>query len=200
MSITRTVLKRKFPISANATLSLVFSQFSCLCKNQMWIDRMNDCVYQSCNKTQEDSTFVSLVVPLSPLSRCFEILGATPADHIAATFFEVAQLCAIFGATLTLGPEATASIVTSDPVFNTQGVPSASTLPPVMSESSTQTPESTGESATAASTAAPSSTAQGSRDAPASATSNAAAKGVAHPSQSSLLLLLTTFLGLVMRA
>jgi hypothetical protein len=50
---------------------------------------------------------------------------------MAVTFSALAELCSIFGLPLTVGPEATASRPESTPIFNTQGIASASSLPPV---------------------------------------------------------------------
>lgn len=118
----------------------------------------------------------------------------TSIDDLAATFFQIAQLCNIFSQTLTYGPEATASIVTSDPILNTQGIPSESSLPPVVSTSTTQTAPDligTGTASLPASTSVPSPVAQSSSGAPAAATSNAAMKRTPSSHCGTLLLLLS---------
>ena len=118
----------------------------------------------------------------------------TSIDNLAATFFQIAQLCNIFSQTLTYGPEATASIVTSEPILNTQGIPSEVYFPPVVSTSNTQTAPDrigTGTATLPASTSVPPPVSQSSSGAPAAAaTSNAAMERVSSSHCGTHLLLL----------
>ncbi|KIW37508.1 uncharacterized protein PV06_10161 [Exophiala oligosperma] len=79
------------------------SQWPCLCANDMYIERMNNCTIASCNATAQQDTFTV-----------------------------VAQLCAIFDVPLTIGPEATVPISSSDLLFSTVAIPTQSSLPPVI--------------------------------------------------------------------
>ncbi len=129
--------------------------------------------------------------------------GIRLTDPPAATFFQVAQLCNIFSYTLTYGPEATASIVTSDPILHTQDIPSAASLPSIISTSATQTAPDlvgTGTATEPASTSNSSSTAGGSSGTPAAATSNAALRGAPSSRQGCLMLFLATWIGWMMSA
>ncbi|KIW57424.1 hypothetical protein PV05_05974 [Exophiala xenobiotica] len=93
------------------------SEWPCLCANDMYIERMNNCTIASCNATDQQDTFMA-----------------------------VAQLCAIFSVPLTVGPEATVSIPSSDLLFSTVAIPTQSTLPAVITSSTSgATPTSASE-------------------------------------------------------
>ena len=79
------------------------AQWNCLCADRTYFERVNNCTYAACNKTDEDTTFAALN-----------------------------QTCRVFGYTLTYGPEATAP-TSSDQIFSTQGILSESSLPAVLS-------------------------------------------------------------------
>ena len=105
------------------------AQWSCLCGDKTYVERVNNCTYASCDKADEDTTF-----------------GA------------IAQICQVFGYTLTYGPEATAS-TGSDQIFSTQGILSASTLPSVLSSTISDSP--TGSDGYTVATAPPTPTSSG---------------------------------------
>ncbi|ETI23031.1 hypothetical protein G647_04827 [Cladophialophora carrionii CBS 160.54] len=79
----------------------------------MYIERMNNCTMTTCNATEQEITFSA-----------------------------VAELCAIISVPVTIGPEATASIATSNPLFSTVGIPTQSSLPAVSTPILSSTPAS----------------------------------------------------------
>jgi hypothetical protein len=109
-----------------ASFPNVSSEWSCLCKNSTYFEKVNACTYAACNETQEDGK------SLRVLPQCLYFVAPVLMPP-AVTFSALAELCSIFGLPLTVGPEATASLPESTPIFNTQGIASASSLPPVVS-------------------------------------------------------------------
>lgn len=53
--------------------------------------------------------------------------------HTPDTFSVVAELCAVIGVPITVGPQATILTTTSNPILGTLGIPTQSSLPPVSS-------------------------------------------------------------------
>jgi hypothetical protein len=107
-----------------ASPSNICSQWSCLCKNSTYFEKVNACTYAACNETQEDGESTH------PLPNGLRLAVQTLISR-TVTFSALAELCSIFGLPLTVGPEATASRPESTPIFNTQGIASASSVPPV---------------------------------------------------------------------
>ncbi|RMZ91416.1 hypothetical protein DV736_g1336, partial [Chaetothyriales sp. CBS 134916] len=92
-------------------------QWSCLCGDQIYIERLNNCTYAECNKTDQDTAF-----------------GA------------IAQICNVFGYTITYGPEATAATPSSTPIFSTQGVVfTTASLPPDSASAAASTGPNSGD-------------------------------------------------------
>ncbi|KAJ4524221.1 replication factor C subunit 4 [Exophiala dermatitidis] len=81
------------------------SQWSCLCADNNWIERTNNCTIAACNVTEQENTFSA-----------------------------IAQICAIVGTPVTIGPEATVPVSSSDALFSTVAIvpPTQSSLPPVI--------------------------------------------------------------------
>ena len=124
------------------------------------------------------------------------------ADHVPDTFSVVAELCAVIGVPITIGPQATILTTTSNPILSTFGIPTPSSLPPIISSQahfdSTVTSESSSTPTDAATTSASTGgggTSQGSVEAATSsashsspaATSPAGDSNGSHKSYSSLL-------------
>lgn len=57
------------------------SEWSCLCQDQMYIERMNDCTYKACNKTQEDGE-LNLSERRASSGRCPIVLEFKIADTV----------------------------------------------------------------------------------------------------------------------
>ncbi|KIW26899.1 hypothetical protein, variant 3 [Cladophialophora immunda] len=114
----------------------------------MYIERLNNCTVASCNATDQEITFSA-----------------------------IAEICAIFSVPVTIGPEATVSTSTSNPLFSTVAIPSQSTMPPAT------TPTSSSATVTSMSTSGASTSTSSTTTSPAaSATSTGLS---ASPSQSS---------------
>ena len=114
---------------------------------------------------------------------------------VTDTFSAVAELCAIVSVPVTVLPEATAATSTSNPLFSTIGIPSASSLPPVSTAIATNdsitsdVPGSTGHASTSTGSTISSVMATVSSTTPAGSTSQSAigtpASTATSPSQSS---------------
>ena len=113
----------RLPSDISLEIDLLHSQWACLCANSMYIERTNNCTVASCNATDQSGMRTSQYCG-SPY-----LLAMT--SSFSDTFSAVAEICAILGVPVTIGPEATADISTSYPLLSTIAIPTQSSLPPV---------------------------------------------------------------------
>lgn len=118
------------------------------------------------NSKVSHSDNADIMVPSVPL-----------AYHTPDTFSVVAELCAVIGVPITVGPQATILTTTSNPILSTLSIPTQSSLPPVISSqdsfASTVTSESSSTRADAEPTSAGTSGGNTSEGAVEAATSSA---------------------------
>ncbi|KEF61771.1 uncharacterized protein A1O9_03341 [Exophiala aquamarina CBS 119918] len=100
-------------ISNVASTNCSQSEWSCLCANNLYIERMNNCTVVTCLDASDQQD----------------------------TFSVVAELCAVIGVPITIGPEATILTTTSNPLLTTNVIATQSELPPVMNATSITTSE-----------------------------------------------------------
>ncbi|KIV91059.1 hypothetical protein PV10_05644 [Exophiala mesophila] len=149
------------------------SQWSCLCADDAYVEQLNNCTYASCNASQQQDTFSV-----------------------------VAELCAVIGVPITIDPQATILTTTSNPILSTLGIPTQSSLPPIVSSQdhfdSTVTSEASStptDAATTSTSTGGGGTPQGSVEAATSSASHSSPAGTSssgdsngsHKSYSSLL-------------